>query len=87
VADFVVKQLGNLKNVAVDAKTSGPWGYDEPNTSQLPKGQLIDYLANVGVGRFGGLVYINVPIGGNQGFTPVLQQVLDLMGVGFKALY
>ena len=87
VADIVVKQLASIKNLAVEVKTSGPWGYGGSETNQLSKGQISDYLYAAARGRFGGVLYTNVPIGEGSGFSAGAQAALKFLGIAYKALH
>ena len=86
-ADFVIKQLGNIRNVAVDVKTSGIWSYNEHGLASIDKSQLADYVYAQRTNQFGAILYANVPIVGRYGFTSLLQGVLSGAGVAFKAPY
>ena len=85
-ADFVINELGGVKDVAIDVKTGGPIGYNEAGTTSLSLEQLGDYLDNVDKGRFGQLMYVNVPIAGRCGFAPGLEGASDAYGFLLKTL-
>ena len=87
IADFVIKQVGNIRNVAVDVKGGGPYGWGERGLTSLPKDQLYDYVYARDAGRFGAVLYANVPIGSNYGFSEPVQTALNSVWVGFKALF
>ena len=86
-ADFVLDTLGDIRQLAVEVKTGGPEGWGEGGLTAFDRGQLGGYLDAVSRGRFGGVLYINVPIGGNYGFSESLQGYLELYGTAFKPLY
>jgi RHS repeat-associated protein len=86
--DFVIKQIGNLRNVAVEVKTAGMWGFGEDDPLQsIDKRQFGDYLFGRDTFQFGGILYANVPLAGRYGFSEGLQGALEFFGVGFKELY
>ncbi|MGA2664039.1 MAG: RHS repeat-associated core domain-containing protein [Nitrososphaerales archaeon] len=86
-ADFVLEKLGNLRNVAVEVKSGGPWTWSgELDQNTIDKQQLGDYLNALESGRFNGLLYINVQVGSHYGFDEGLQTALEYFQVAFKSL-